>query len=499
MTKKQTFQVNFTGGIISPGVLLALLREAQAARVTHVQFGLRQQMTLEVPEAMAPQFQRACHQRNIICQPKKNAAPNIVSSYPAAGLFTADTWLREDVFKDLFNQVTETHLYKINICDRTQNLVPFFTGHINWVSSSLQHFWHLYIRLPKTQTIISWPHLIYTNDIGLCTKKIENVLQEFLVQPLENTKETTSLLMQKLEAAVGNRASDKTEVLQLPPFSLPYYEGFNQSEAGIWLGIYRRDQLFPVSFLIDVCILCNETKIGELYATPWKSLIIKGIAKKDREQWNHVLGKYRINVRHAANELAWQVEDGDESGLQIKRTVIRHFDKEDVRTYGLSFGVPSKPAASMFGSIIIRKQQTKNPHRLRSLDRYDLLYTKDFNPNASELILFRDGLEKEQLGVYIVSLCKMYYQQEEEKFALKKDPVPLENHTPRKEGASMVQAYQCPHCLTIYDAALGDAGAGINPGTPFSQLPEDYFCPVCESPKQDFIVRGKMILQPEPC
>ena len=65
----------------------------------------------------------------------------------------------------------------------------------------------------------------------------------------------------------------------------------------------------------------------------------------------YVLGKYRINVRHAANELNWQVEDNCESGLQIKRQIIRYFDKEDVRTYGLSFAVKTRRFSSMFGSV----------------------------------------------------------------------------------------------------------------------------------------------------
>ncbi|RPD51884.1 rubredoxin [Paracnuella aquatica] len=487
--KKLTFQVNFTGGIISPGHLLSLLQEAQAARVTQVQFGLRQQILLEVPEALATSFRKRCAARNIMCRPKNETTPNIVSSYPAAGLFTADTWLREDVFKDVFSQFTQPPTYKVNICDRTQNLVPLFTGHINWVSSTIAHFWHLNIRLPKTQNIINWPHLVYTNEIGPLTQKVEQALSENVADKDFATDAIGRLIQQE---SVNKGAAQKSEHLQLQPFSLPYYEGFNPAESGAWLGIYRRDQMFPISFLMDVCILCNESKIGELYATPWKSLIVKGIDKKDRERWNHVLGKYRINVRHAANELAWQVEDGDEQGLQIKRTIIRHFDKEDVRTYGLSFGVQSKPTASMFGSIIIRKQQVKNPHRLRSLDRYDLLYTKDFNPNAATLVPFRDGLEKEQLGVYIVSLCKMYYEQQAEKYAQKNAMAIVEPKEAKPPVVTKETVHQCPDCLTIYDAAMGDADAGIEAGTSFNLLPESYCCPLCESPKSSFALKSSV-------
>ena len=159
-------------------------------------------------------------------------------------------------------------------------------------------------------------------------------------------------------------------------------------------------------------IIRLNTRIGQLYATPWKSIIIKNIDSASRKLWDQVLGKYRINVRHAANELNWQVEDFSEEGLQLKRQVIRHFDKEDVRTYGLCFGVQSKPTSSMFGNILIRKQQTKNPHRLKSLERYDILYKKNFNPNEEELVLYREGIEKEHIGIYLVGLCRFYYERD---------------------------------------------------------------------------------------
>ncbi|MFX8531478.1 hypothetical protein ABTM17_19275, partial [Acinetobacter baumannii] len=76
------------------------------------------------------------------------------------------------------------------------------------------------------------------------------------------------------------------------------------------------------------------------------------------------MGKYRINIRHAANELNWQVEDETDEGLIIKRHIIRHFDKEDVRTYGLIFAVETLPSANMYGSVIIRLKPNKRASRL---------------------------------------------------------------------------------------------------------------------------------------
>lgn len=39
--------------------------------------------------------------------------------------------------------------------------------------------------------------------------------------------------------------------------------------------------------------------------------------------------------------------------------------------------------------------------------------------------------------------------------------------------------YECTVCGYIYDPELGDPDAGIAPGTPFDELPEDWECPDC--------------------
>lgn len=49
----------------------------------------------------------------------------------------------------------------------------------------------------------------------------------------------------------------------------------------------------------------------------------------------------------------------------------------------------------------------------------------------------------------------------------------------------MMDKYQCP-CGYIYDPAIGDVDHGVAAGTPFSELPADWVCPVCGAPKDVF-------------
>lgn len=46
--------------------------------------------------------------------------------------------------------------------------------------------------------------------------------------------------------------------------------------------------------------------------------------------------------------------------------------------------------------------------------------------------------------------------------------------------------YVCTVCGYVYDPAEGDDDTGIEPGTAFEDLPEDWVCPLCGAGKEDF-------------
>jgi len=46
--------------------------------------------------------------------------------------------------------------------------------------------------------------------------------------------------------------------------------------------------------------------------------------------------------------------------------------------------------------------------------------------------------------------------------------------------------YKCTVCGYIYDPEAGDPDGGIAPNTPFDKLPDNWVCPVCGAPKDDF-------------
>lgn len=49
-----------------------------------------------------------------------------------------------------------------------------------------------------------------------------------------------------------------------------------------------------------------------------------------------------------------------------------------------------------------------------------------------------------------------------------------------------MQRYVCSVCGYVYDPAKGDPDQGIDPGTPWEKVPDDYVCPACGVGKDMF-------------
>lgn len=51
-----------------------------------------------------------------------------------------------------------------------------------------------------------------------------------------------------------------------------------------------------------------------------------------------------------------------------------------------------------------------------------------------------------------------------------------------------MEKYKCVLCGYIYDPVVGAPDDGIEPGTAFVDIPDDWVCPECGAGKEDFEV-----------
>ena len=49
-----------------------------------------------------------------------------------------------------------------------------------------------------------------------------------------------------------------------------------------------------------------------------------------------------------------------------------------------------------------------------------------------------------------------------------------------------MKKYKCALCGYVYDPAVGDPDAGVEPNTAFEDLPGSWVCPVCGASKDQF-------------
>lgn len=50
----------------------------------------------------------------------------------------------------------------------------------------------------------------------------------------------------------------------------------------------------------------------------------------------------------------------------------------------------------------------------------------------------------------------------------------------------VVMKYVCELCGYVYDPQKGDVETGVAPGTDFEDISDDWVCPLCGAPKEDF-------------
>ncbi|APZ44926.1 rubredoxin [Polaribacter reichenbachii] len=469
--RKQLNRVIVKGGVLSPGELKYICESVESLGQKTISFGSRQDILLpkKVKKEDLSQFDKLR-----VVEADEVGIENIVSSYVCADIFPSTSWLTGDRYLYILEQFRSKSTLKINITDPKQRLVPLFTGHINFIASEHEDYWYLYIRLPGWDEIKMYPALIYTWDLD----KIETTIEHILKEEPETIETIFELVNDALDA--NNRTVDKP--LEVPFYPFPYFEGMNKIGSDkYWLGLYWRNNKYDISFLKEMCELCSENKIGKISITPWKSFIVKGIPRESKLIWEKFLGKRGINVRHSMLELNWHLPVANKEALNLKKYLVANFDQNDISTYGLTFAITNYSKASYyFTSIVVQKN--KQPEMIGNFltrDTYNLLYAKDFDPNTRQYIMHVQDVDKVELPGLLMELSQLYFddlgseKEDEKDTEVKKEQIELE-------------VYQCQDCFTIYDEAYGDITQNIAAETLFTELPENYECPLCEAPKSNF-------------
>lgn len=472
--KKQTVRVLVKGGILTPTNFLRILKVARLAGNEQVHFGSREDLLFDVMATKMNQVNESFSNLNIdyvIHGKKGTKIQNIVSSYVACDLAASTKWLSSGNLLQVLEIFKYRPSLRINISDPEQNMVPLMFGNLNFIASSIQHYWYLFIRRNETETPQRWPVLVLSSDIGVLSQAIESRWQGALdiFDLFESIQAKLNLNIRRIEADLSLE------------FKYPHdYEGFGKmyNSQNYWAGFYWRNNAYEIDFLEELCQLCINTSISKICITPWKSFLVKDIREKDLIQWHRLLGRFGITMRHSSFDLNWHLPFNDKIAFRLKRKIVKSFDKVDVCVHGLTFGIKTKAEPDFYSIKIDRKPGLRFLKGFDIFATYSIYYAKDFNPNLCEYSEYATKVPRYRVAESLRALTLKFYSQ------LKKTSEPVKPQIVSEIKKQMV--FQCKSCLSIYDENKGVLSLNIEAGTRFISLPESFCCQTCGAPKSDF-------------
>lgn len=461
------------GGIVSPGDLRRIATTAFHFDIPYLHLGFRQQIMLRYKEKQKTDLEVRFGNLQYDFRSEADRATNIVSSCAVQGIAAGRKWLSEGIYREILASFSHTPTIEVNICDPLQGMFPLFGGRLNYLASSYENYWHLYIVHPLSLMRWEWPVLVDSREIASLSFEIERILT---MQPDISQHELESVIY-NLKEWTFRVVTDKV-VFTFRRFF--YYEGIHSLGGNsYWLGIYERLNQYPVEFMEAVAMLCNQTDIGSISITPYKSFIIKNIREKDLPLWENLLGKYRINTAHSALEVNFMLPDMHQGALKLRKSIVDYFDNREVRSEGLVFALHAESIPFPDALVLIEEVSGVNILGKKLFDTYRIRYKKDFNAFETEYITFSDYIKKRDIPEVLIYLCGLYYEgirAKQEKKEVTEQEAPL----------SPV-SYSCSFCLTEYSEEYGDSFNGIIPGIPFELLSESYECPLCGASKDSFV------------
>ena len=92
----------------------------------------------------------------------------------------------------------------------------------------------------------------------------------------------------------------------------------------------------------------------------------------------------------------------------------------------------------------------------------------------------------EVIDEYEEPMTYAYYHEVKRGKSPKNAPTYIKEEKEEKKEVLKMAKYRCTVCGYVYNPEKGDPDSGIDPGTPFEEIPDDWVCPVCGVGKDQF-------------
>jgi len=413
------YRVLTRGGTVSPARLLRIVEASRSAGGHSLTFGSRQEVLFHGGDDRA-EIERHLESTGLgwdrvvasLSSTPLNSGPvswrpeeaeprhNVVSSNVAIGVTTTTWWLGESTYQRILDSFEADPGVAVNLVDPLQGLVPLLTGHLNFVATPEEEYWHLYLRPGKRDDgVLDHPLRVHSEDIAALTAAIEN-----------RTRRKESDGMRKRERQHPQRSYRPGPIprrvaggaIPVRPVALPWYEGLHSMPGSSpWLGLHQEDHHFRHDLLRSVARLCHDTGIRKIGITPWKSLVIRDMRPRDQDRWAQLTRQHATKACTSPPDLGWHVPPMDRDALELRATLTEKLREEGVDTQGLTFGITGT-GSRPFTSIVIERERRSGVES----GSYSIRHAEAFDPNRLRYRSHARGVPRERLVPLLAELIR---------------------------------------------------------------------------------------------
>ena len=452
--------INSPGGFFTPKDL----QHCAIAAKGHG-FYLGQRQNIIIPDVPYDHSELQKLSKSVRSEDYYNHSSNIVCSHAAGGMTNDYDWAyADDAYLEILAQLETPPSLKVNLCSREQSLFPLFSGQLNFITSNEEGYWHLALNSTNKRQLL--PFLFRSNQVHQVISIIE-----------KNHRPGALLDSEEIMELLGNELNidSHQEHLELHVKHPSDFEGFHQMRSGKFsLNIFSNHNIWDSKFVSELCDMAASQGLGRIYVSAGRSILIKHIDEKHCFEWQNLIGKHNVTLRHSEQDLSWVVPAEKRALVNLKEKIIHSLNADGLSFQGLYIALD--PAEFECGAqIIIRSQKQGDNYT------YQVFHKEDFDYRRSSFICAGSDLSLEHLVGSLYSLRKMFFQR-----SSRQNTVIMNALKPREDNENGMSIYECPNCLTQYHEKVGQPHLGINAGTSFIQLPENWVCELCDTHKQDF-------------
>lgn len=393
--------------------------------------------------------------------------PNIVTTRMVTGRTHRTPWLSEGAYDHVLETFTTPPAIPVNLVDPRQGYVPLFTGRLHFVATGEAEFWSASFNANARAVPVRLASAIHSDDLAAVTRLIQQAC-------VGEGGPDLPQIQSWLEEQLGNRMRDAGQLDQRHCEDCrPLIDFVLDTESGLYtLGIPAQSRPLPCAFLVDLTVLARQCGLATVHLTPWKSLLLHGISREDRDQVERLLLRHRIGLHPGAWDGVF-FDDCRTPPARAAACALRERLNTDLPHPGpLRIAMVEDEYVAPDTAIVVRAHAAVNSPWNRT--RFSVYLRASFDRFHPVLAPFAAGLSAKELPDSVLALIERYASGESQPATAGEAVLP--------PVSAVAAAYRCADCGNEYNPLYGDPLGKIESGRPFEELPDTWRCPTCDAP-----------------